>query len=46
MQHIASKKHRRFAENDKNWSELDALLGQLERVPKYRDDTDGETSDY
>ncbi|KAF3762007.1 hypothetical protein M406DRAFT_334044 [Cryphonectria parasitica EP155] len=44
-EHILSKKHRKFAENDRNWSRLDSLLGQLERTPKYADDEDGENSD-
>ncbi|CAN8097674.1 unnamed protein product [Discula destructiva] len=34
-QHILTKKHRRFAEDPRNWASLDALLCQLERVPKY-----------
>lgn len=46
LQHILSKKHRKFAENDKNWASLDALLSQLERAPKYADDFDEEPSDY
>ncbi|KAK5662022.1 hypothetical protein OQA88_10134 [Cercophora sp. LCS_1] len=33
--HIHSRKHRRFAENDNNWSQLDALLAQLKRVPRF-----------
>ncbi|KAH9884070.1 Dfp1/Him1, central region-domain-containing protein [Xylariomycetidae sp. FL2044] len=33
-EHIESKKHRKFAENDENWLELDSLLAQLERIPK------------
>lgn len=44
VQHILSKKHRKFAENNENWSQLDALLSQLERLPKYSDDVDD--SDY
>ncbi|KAK3316236.1 Dfp1/Him1, central region-domain-containing protein [Apodospora peruviana] len=32
--HIVSRKHRRFADNDANWTELDALLGHLERLPR------------
>ncbi|KAK3381515.1 Dfp1/Him1, central region-domain-containing protein [Podospora didyma] len=31
--HIVSRKHRKFADNDNNWAQLDALLGQLKRVP-------------
>ncbi|OAA63827.1 Regulatory subunit Dfp1/Him1, central region [Cordyceps fumosorosea ARSEF 2679] len=34
-EHIASRKHRKFAENHDNWSELDALLSQLERPPRF-----------
>ncbi|KAH8887532.1 hypothetical protein GQ53DRAFT_655653 [Thozetella sp. PMI_491] len=33
--HILSRKHRKFAEHDDNWSQLDSLLDQLERQPKY-----------
>ncbi|KAI1498137.1 Dfp1/Him1, central region-domain-containing protein [Biscogniauxia marginata] len=33
-EHIESKRHRKFAENDENWVDLDDLLSQLERVPK------------
>ncbi|KAI0601113.1 Dfp1/Him1, central region-domain-containing protein [Biscogniauxia sp. FL1348] len=33
-EHIESKRHRKFAENDENWVELDELLSQLERIPK------------
>ncbi|KAL1864515.1 hypothetical protein VTK73DRAFT_5818 [Phialemonium thermophilum] len=35
-EHIVSRKHRKFADNDKNWAELDALLGQLRRPPRYQ----------
>ncbi|KAI8631291.1 hypothetical protein F5Y19DRAFT_25798 [Xylariaceae sp. FL1651] len=35
-EHIESKKHRKFAENDENWIELDDLLAQLERMPKHQ----------
>ncbi|KAK7731060.1 Cdc7p-Dbf4p kinase complex regulatory subunit [Cytospora paraplurivora] len=42
-EHILSRKHRKFAENNENWAELDALLGQLERLPKYSDEL-GEAS--
>ena len=35
LQHILTRKHRKFAENDDNWSQLDALLSQLQRVPRY-----------
>jgi regulatory subunit for Cdc7p protein kinase len=34
LQHIVSRKHRKFAENDENWTQLDALLTQLERLPR------------
>ncbi|KAL2020421.1 hypothetical protein VTK56DRAFT_8464 [Thermocarpiscus australiensis] len=34
-EHIISRRHRRFAENDENWAQLDALLAQLERMPRY-----------
>ncbi|KAK0628807.1 Dfp1/Him1, central region-domain-containing protein [Bombardia bombarda] len=33
--HILSRKHRRFADNDDNWNQLDALLQQLKRMPRY-----------
>ncbi|KAI0391779.1 hypothetical protein F5Y17DRAFT_395020 [Xylariaceae sp. FL0594] len=33
-EHIESKGHRKFAEDDANWVELDELLAQLERIPK------------
>ncbi|KAI1422437.1 Dfp1/Him1, central region-domain-containing protein [Xylaria sp. FL1777] len=33
-EHIESQKHRKFADNDDNWVELDDLLAQLERIPK------------
>ncbi|PHH74004.1 hypothetical protein CDD80_3425 [Ophiocordyceps camponoti-rufipedis] len=43
--HIASRKHRKFAENNDNWTELDSLLAQLKRIPKYQSgaesDSDG-----
>lgn len=29
------KKHRKFAEDNRNWHKLDSLLSQLERVRKY-----------
>ena len=32
-QHILARKHRRFADNKDNWAQLDALLGQLKRLP-------------
>ncbi|KAH7040961.1 Dfp1/Him1, central region-domain-containing protein [Microdochium trichocladiopsis] len=34
-EHIVSRKHRRFADDDRNWVELDELLAQLQRVPKH-----------
>ncbi|KAF9876067.1 g1 s regulator [Colletotrichum karsti] len=33
-EHILTRKHRKFAENDDNWAELDDLLNQLERLPR------------
>ncbi|KAL2147470.1 hypothetical protein VTI28DRAFT_9370 [Corynascus sepedonium] len=33
-EHIVSRKHRKFAENDDNWAQLDALLSQLAREPR------------
>ncbi|KAL7790444.1 hypothetical protein V8C37DRAFT_180098 [Trichoderma ceciliae] len=45
-EHILSRKHRKFAENDGNWIELDALLTQLRRIPRFSsavsDDEEGE----
>ncbi|KAL6792458.1 hypothetical protein GGI42DRAFT_157751 [Trichoderma sp. SZMC 28013] len=44
-EHILSRKHRKFAENDENWIELDALLTQLKRLPKFSaatSDSEGE----
>lgn len=38
--HILSRKHRRFADNDVNWTQLDSLLSQLKRLPKYAHDDD------
>ena len=35
-QHIVSRKHRKFADNNDNWAQLDALLNQLKRPPRYR----------
>ncbi|TLD28287.1 hypothetical protein PspLS_03717 [Pyricularia sp. CBS 133598] len=32
-EHIQSRTHRKFAENDENWEDLDRLLQQLERQP-------------
>lgn len=34
-EHILSRKHRKFAENNDNWTDLDALLSQLERQPRF-----------
>ncbi|KAH6618002.1 Dfp1/Him1, central region-domain-containing protein [Chaetomium sp. MPI-SDFR-AT-0129] len=34
-EHIVSRKHRKFAENNDNWTQLDSLLSQLRRVPRY-----------
>ncbi|KAK0617237.1 Dfp1/Him1, central region-domain-containing protein [Immersiella caudata] len=36
--HILSRKHRKFADNDDNWAQLDALLGQLKRHTRYAED--------
>ncbi|TRX95594.1 hypothetical protein FHL15_003552 [Xylaria flabelliformis] len=33
-EHIESSTHRKFANDDNNWVELDDLLAQLERIPK------------
>ncbi|KAI0408336.1 hypothetical protein F4802DRAFT_604986 [Xylaria palmicola] len=33
-EHIESRDHRNFADDDENWVELDDLLAQLERIPK------------
>lgn len=33
-QHILTRKHRKFAENDENWTDLDSLLNELSRLPK------------
>lgn len=30
-----SRKHRKFAENLDNWYDLDNLIGDLARLPKY-----------
>ncbi|RCI10318.1 hypothetical protein L249_8659 [Ophiocordyceps polyrhachis-furcata BCC 54312] len=40
--HIISRKHRNFAENNDNWTELDSLLDQLKRIPKYHDGSGSE----
>ncbi|KAJ6437816.1 G1/S regulator NimO [Purpureocillium lavendulum] len=42
-EHILSRKHRKFAESNENWTELDQLLTQLKRMPKYPVDSDDET---
>ncbi|KAK3292687.1 Dfp1/Him1, central region-domain-containing protein [Chaetomium fimeti] len=34
-EHILSRKHRKFAEDDGNWAQLDSLLSQLAREPRY-----------
>ncbi|KAM0562835.1 hypothetical protein ACHAPJ_001675 [Fusarium lateritium] len=41
-EHILSRKHRKFAENDDNWTELDALLSQIKRMPKFAPGSDEE----
>ena len=33
--HIGTHKHRKFAEDERNWTDLDDLLGQLTRRTKY-----------
>ncbi|KAF3015895.1 hypothetical protein E8E14_010132 [Neopestalotiopsis sp. 37M] len=35
-EHILSRKHRKFADNDDNWGDLDDLLDQLSREPKHK----------
>ncbi|KAI1387645.1 Dfp1/Him1, central region-domain-containing protein [Hypoxylon trugodes] len=35
-EHIVSKKHRKFADDDENWVDLDDLLSQLERKVKHK----------
>lgn len=37
-QHVVSSKHRRFAQNPKNWVALDKLLSKITRpmLPQYR----------
>ncbi|KAI1416369.1 Dfp1/Him1, central region-domain-containing protein [Hypoxylon sp. FL1857] len=35
-EHIVSKKHRKFADDDGNWVDLDDLLSQLQREPKHK----------
>ncbi|TDZ30326.1 Hsk1-interacting molecule 1 [Colletotrichum spinosum] len=34
-EHILTRKHRKFAENNNNWAELDELLYQLGRMPRW-----------
>ncbi|CAK7565886.1 MAG: Cdc7p-Dbf4p kinase complex regulatory subunit [Sporothrix epigloea] len=34
-EHVTSHKHRKFAEDEKNWFDLDELLGQLKRTAKH-----------
>ncbi|CAK7198545.1 Cdc7p-Dbf4p kinase complex regulatory subunit [Sporothrix eucalyptigena] len=36
--HIVSHKHRKFAEDERNWTDLDDLLSQLTRTAKYTSD--------
>ena len=31
MQHVVTRKHRKFAATSENWAELDQLLAQLDR---------------
>ncbi|KAK0709670.1 Dfp1/Him1, central region-domain-containing protein [Lasiosphaeria miniovina] len=40
--HIVSRKHRKFADNNDNWAQLDALLSQLTRVPRYQHEEEDE----
>lgn len=40
------KKHRKFAEDNRNWSKLDSLLSQLERTSKYPSMDDEGSEDY
>ncbi|KAI2466876.1 Dfp1/Him1, central region-domain-containing protein [Annulohypoxylon bovei var. microspora] len=35
-EHILSKKHRKFADDEENWGDLDDLLSQLQRAPKHK----------
>ncbi|KAI1141376.1 Dfp1/Him1, central region-domain-containing protein [Hypoxylon sp. FL0543] len=35
-EHIVSKKHRKFADDDENWLDLDDLLSHLQRAPKHK----------
>ncbi|KAI1458743.1 Dfp1/Him1, central region-domain-containing protein [Annulohypoxylon moriforme] len=35
-EHILTKKHRKFADDDENWGELDDLLSQLQRAPRHK----------
>ncbi|KAI0026138.1 Dfp1/Him1, central region-domain-containing protein [Xylariomycetidae sp. FL0641] len=35
-EHIESRKHRKFADDDENWLELDDLISRLERMPKHK----------
>ncbi|KJZ74647.1 hypothetical protein HIM_05997 [Hirsutella minnesotensis 3608] len=44
-EHIASRKHRKFAENDDNWIELDMLLAQLKRMPKHFSGAESDSED-
>ncbi|KAK0742401.1 Dfp1/Him1, central region-domain-containing protein [Apiosordaria backusii] len=39
-EHILTRKHRKFAENDDNWVQLDALLSLLKRRPRHRHEPD------
>ncbi|KAK4179425.1 Dfp1/Him1, central region-domain-containing protein [Triangularia setosa] len=39
-EHILTRKHRKFAENDDNWVQLDALLSLLKRRPRHRHEVD------
>ncbi|KAI0888327.1 Dfp1/Him1, central region-domain-containing protein [Annulohypoxylon maeteangense] len=35
-EHILTKKHRKFADDNDNWGDLDDLLSQLQRAPKHK----------
>ncbi|KAK4200818.1 Dfp1/Him1, central region-domain-containing protein [Triangularia verruculosa] len=39
-EHILTRKHRKFAENDDNWVQLDSLLSLLKRRPRPRHEAD------
>ncbi|KAL8305790.1 hypothetical protein RB597_003506 [Gaeumannomyces tritici] len=47
-EHIQSRPHRKFAENDDNWTELDGLLQAIGRRPRRRShrDIDSDSTEY